>query len=125
MGRPINKRWFGATGVGSGTGKNTGNNLPVKGNVGAGEFDGYIVKQRATRKFKVSNDAGTQVGTIVLVNKISGLLAGEGSLIGIANGSPVAIKKITSHVVTDFNGNRYTWTLQDDSTETLIILTSI
>lgn len=126
MGRPLNKRWFGATGVGTGTGLNTGNNLPIRANVGSGEFEGYIVKQRATRKFKVSNDANTSVGIVTLVDKVSGLVAGEGSLVGIIIGvGPVAIRKITRHIASDFSGNRYSWTLQDDSTETLIILTAI
>lgn len=126
MGRPINKRWFGPVGLGTGTGLNSGNALPIKANVGAGEFDGYIIKQRATRKFKVSNDNQTQSGNVVLVDKLSGLAAGEGALVGVIIGvGHKAIKKITRHHVSDFAGNKYTWTLQDDSTETLIILTAI
>jgi hypothetical protein len=126
MGRPINKRWFGATGTGSGTGLSTGNTLPIRANIGSGEFEGYILKQRATRKFKVSNDNGTQTGTVLLVNKLTGLLEGEGSLVGIVIGTgPLAIRKLTRHIAVDFNNNRYSWTLQDDSTETLIILTAI
>ncbi len=119
MGRPLNKRWFGTTGTGN-------NTFPIRANIGAGEFTGYIIKQRATRKFRVSDMAGAQVGTVVLVDKVSGLLANEGSLIGIGPGGlPLTIKKITSKLAVDFAGNRYKWTLQDDSTETLIILTAI
>lgn len=126
MGRPINKRWFGQVGLGSGTGLNTGNTLPIIANVGAGQFDGYILKQRATRKFKVESIDQTQSGNVILVDKTSGLLDGEGALIGIIIGTgPVSIKKLTRHHATDFAGRRYAWTLQDDSTETLIILTSI
>lgn len=126
MGRPINKRWFGATGLGAGTGLTTGNTLPIRANLGAGEFEGFIIKQRATRKFKVSSDDTLQQGIVHLVDKITGLLAGEGSLVGIIIGTgPIAIKKITRHHVSDFAGNKYNWTLQDDSTETLIILTAI
>ena len=121
MGRPINKRFFGPTGLGTGT---TGNKLPVRANLGAGQFEGYIIKQRATRKFKVSDDAASQSGVVTLVNKLTGLSAGEGSLVGIVIGvGPVAVRKFTSHHAFDFSGVRYTWTLQDDSTETLLILT--
>jgi len=126
MGRPINKRWFGPVGLGTGTGLNTGNTLPVIANVGAGQFNGYILKQRATRKFRVSDAAQTQVGNVVLVDKLTNVLEGEGALIGIIIGTgQKAIKKLTRYHATDFAGNRYTWTLQDDSTETLIILTAI
>lgn len=121
MGRPINKRFFGPTGLGTGP---TGNKLPVRANLGAGEFEGYIIKQRATRKFKVSNDAASQTGVVSLVNKLTGLTAGEGSLVGVVIGiGPVAIRKFTSKHAFDFTGTRYTWSLQDDSTETLLILT--
>jgi hypothetical protein len=126
MGRPINKRWFGTTGTGTGTGLKTGNNLPIRANLGAGQFEGFILKQRATRKFKVSSDDGASTGTVTLVDKVTGLSAGEGSLVGIQLGvGPKTIRKLTSHVAYDFNGVRYSWTLQDDSTETLIILTAI
>jgi hypothetical protein len=125
MGRPINKRWFGPTGLGIGTGLTTGNKLPIIANIGAGQFDGYILKQRATRKFKVSSSDNLQHGNIVLVDKIAGLLSGEGSLVGLDGLTQVAIKKLTRHIATDFSGHRYSWTLQDDSTQTLIILTSL
>lgn len=125
MGRPINKRWFGPTGLGIGTGLTTGNKLPMIANVGAGQFNGYIIKQRATRKFKVSSANNLQHGNVILVNKLVGLLTGEGALVGLDGLTPVAIKKLTRHIATDFSGHRYRWTLQDDSTQTLIILTAI
>jgi hypothetical protein len=120
MGRPINKKFFGPVGLG------TGNALPIIANVGAGQFDGFINKQRGTRKFKVSSNDNAQHGNVILVDKITGVLAGEGALVGIIVGTgPIAIKKLTRHHATDFAGHRYAWTLQDDSTETLIILTAI
>lgn len=124
MGRPINKRFFGPTGLGTGTSLTTGNKIPVRANLGAGEFEGFIIKQRATRKFKVSSDDTLQTGVVTLVDAITGLTDGQGSLVGVVIGvGPVAIKKLTSHHAFDFSGVRYTWTLQDDSTETLLILT--
>jgi hypothetical protein len=126
MGRPINKRWFGLTGTGVGTGKFSGNHLPIRANVGSGEFEGYIVKQRATHKFKASRLDDSERGVVKLVDKVTGLASGEGSLVGIVlNIGPIALRKISSHVAYDFSGNRYSWTLQDDSTATLLILTVI
>lgn len=126
MGRPLNKRWFGVTGVGTGTGNFSGNHLPINANLGTGEFTGYILKQRATNKFKVSKNDNSLRGIVKLVDKTSGLLSGEGALIGVIIGvGTVALKKITTHVAHDFSGNRYSWVLQDDSTATLLILTAI
>jgi hypothetical protein len=123
MGRPINKRFFGPTGLGSGS---IGNKIPVRANLGTGQFEGFILKQRATRKFRVSSDDTLQTGVIHLVDKETGLLSGEGSLVGIIIGTgPKTIKKLTAKHAFDFSGVRYQWTLQDDSTETLLILTAV
>jgi hypothetical protein len=60
------------------------------------------------------------------VNEISPNAEFEASLIGIAPGSsPKIIKKIHNRTVADFDGNRYKWECQDDSTESLMILNAI
>jgi len=41
------------------------------------------------------------------------------------NGSPVTLQKLTNRVATDYSGVRYKWTLADDSSQTLLILTSM
>jgi hypothetical protein len=58
MGRPVNKRNFG---------KGTGDQLKTKFKIGGTEYEGYILSQRATRRFRVSsmNDAVTAICELV------------------------------------------------------------
>jgi hypothetical protein len=52
--------------------------------------------------------------------------ANTATLVGInATGNPVVLRKLNYRTASDFNGNRYKWTLSDDSTQTLILLTAI
>jgi hypothetical protein len=41
------------------------------------------------------------------------------------SGTEINIRKITKRVATDFSGNRYTWVLQNDSSNDYIVLTAI
>jgi hypothetical protein len=45
--------------------------------------------------------------------------------VGSANVRPVTLKKINFRTAVDFSGNRYKWSLQDDSSQTLLVLTAI
>ena len=131
MGRPINKRWFGTTGTGTGTGKFTGNNLPIRFKLGGTVYEGYITKQTGSNRYKVSTDDGTTAtGTVYLKNAILPATNGDAALVGILTPSgggvsTVLIRDLRSRIAIDYSGNRYKWTLQDDSTETLIRLTAI
>lgn len=52
--------------------------------------------------------------------------ANTATLVGInATGNPVTLKKINFRTTVDFSGNRYKWSLSDDSSQTLLILTAI
>ena len=129
MGRPINKRYFGTTGTGTGTGLLTGNNLPIRFNSGGTVYEGFIVKQVGSRRFKCSTDNGTTAVAICLLT--AGTTSdpannGEAVLLGLLNGSqPISIRRLTNRIAIDFSSNRYKWTLTDDSTETLLILTAM
>ena len=126
MGRPINKRWFGTTGTGTGTGKFTGNNLPIRFKLGGTVYEGYITKQTGSNRYKVSTDDGTTAtGSVYLKNAILPANNGEAALVGFFNGSATLIRDLRSRITIDYSGVRYKWTLSDDSTETLIILTAI
>jgi hypothetical protein len=57
MGRPINKKYFGATG--SGTTQADGANIPIRFKSGGTVYEGFIVKQVGSRRFKCSTDDGT------------------------------------------------------------------
>jgi|DEB0MinimDraft_6_1074348.scaffolds.fasta_scaffold78796_2 hypothetical protein len=134
MGRPVNKRYFGL--IADGT------NFTVNAQVGANTEteSGYIISQRSETKFLV-NDlktgtktevGGTGTGNVsvcTLVDKAAGTLGNDeislqGTLAG-GGGSQVRIKKLYNRTCRDFNNNRYTWEIQDDSTESIMVLTAI
>ena len=135
MGRPLNKRYFGATENGDGDLSNEGT-LTVSVKVGANTASelGVILSQRSETKFKVSDDAqgdidGANTGVCTLVNKATGsLAANEMSLQGFVDGTDgnaVYIRKVQNRTMLDFDNNRYTWEIQDDSTANILILTAI
>jgi hypothetical protein len=132
MGRPLNKRFFGLL--------DDGTNISVNCQVGsnAESQTGYILRQRSPKRFlvndtkdgtnKLAGDTGAQgnVGVCQLVDKADGSLdANEMSIMGYtANGTGVRIAKLFNRIVVDFNGNRYKWSVVDDSTSSLISLTT-
>ena len=73
MGRPLNKRYFGS-GV-------TGHEIKITAKVGSNATgDGYIIKQRGSKTFKV--DVAGNVGICKLVDKADNdLLAGEMNIV--------------------------------------------
>lgn len=131
MGRPLNKRFFGdpATADQRAAGTETQENIRVEAFVDGGRDPAaYIVNQKGSNKFTVSNNAGTVTAVCRLVNKaLAALAEGEMVLFGAVTGGEgrVPLQKITARRATDYNNNRYTWTVEDDSTETIIRLTAI
>jgi hypothetical protein len=130
MGRPINKRYFGTTGGdGATVFTPTGANLPIRFKSGGSVYEGYIVKQKAARRFLCSTDDGTTAQLnckLVQGTNSDPTNNGEATLVGLVNGSqPVTLQKLTNRIAVDFEGKRYAWTLSDDSTETLIVLTAL
>ena len=134
MGRPLNKRYFGATQASPG-----GADLEDEGRLTAivkiGARDvvetGIILSQRSETKFKVQDDPdgvgeAVTIGICTLVDKdvpaanemvLKGYIAGDGD--------GVNIRKVHNRTMIDFNNNRYTWEIQDDSTANLLVLTAI
>ena len=118
MGRPVNKRNFGATGV------DAQPTIPVRYWNGSTSVEGYVVSQKGTNKFKVTDGSTTITGR--LVNEVTPNGASEISIVGIAPGStPVILKKMFNRTAVDWNNVRYTWDAQDDSSESLLILTPV
>ena len=118
MGRPINKRNFGATGAAVPT-------IPVRYHNGSASVEGYIVNQKGSNKFTVTTN-GTDTYVCRLVNEIAPNAAGEASLVGIAPGGTATIlSKLFNRKAIDWSGNAYTWEAQDDSSESLLVLTAI
>ncbi len=122
MANKLSKRYFGATGTAATP------HIPIRFKSGGTVYEGYIVNQVSARRFKCSNDAGsvTEVCKLVQGTNSDPANNGEATLVGInSTGNPVTLRKINFRTVADFNSNRYKWTLSDDSTETLLILTAI
>jgi len=86
MGRPLNKRFFG---------EGAGNQLKVRAKVGANaEGDGFIVRQRSTKRFEV-NVAGN-IGVCKLVNKSNGELTSNEMIVNVMldNGTLAQVTKL-------------------------------
>ena len=146
MGRPINKKWFGrladADDARFAPLNDTFYNIAVNVQVGSNSEseEGYLLRQRSTNSFLVNDTkTGTKktpsgtgtgnVGVCTLVDKASGALgANEMSIQGTLDdgtGTQVRIKKLYNRTCRDFNNNRYTWVIENDSTETVMRLTAI
>jgi hypothetical protein len=130
MGRPINKRYLGTLSSTDGGTMPKGDsefNIRVECDTGNGAVDdGFILAQKGTNKFKVSD--GTTVLDCRLVDKATASLV-EGEMVAFgtngSTGERITLKKLFNRTVVDFNNNRFTWEAQDDSTETIMVLTAI
>jgi hypothetical protein len=132
MGRPLNKRYFGSTQVSPGGADRTSEErLTVIVKVGSNSVSelGIILNQRSETKFTVSDDpdgVGGNEGICTLVDK-DVPAANEMVLKGYVGGSGdgVNIRKVQNRTMIDFNNNRYTWSISDDSTANVLVLTAI
>lgn len=132
MGRPLNKRFFGLL--------DDGTNITVNCQVGsnAESTQGYILRQRSPKRFlvndkkdgtnKLAGDTGVQgnVSVCQLVDKADGNLgANEMSIVGYNTaGQGIRLAKLFNRIAVDFNGNRYKWSVVNDSTVSVIALTT-
>ena len=133
MGRPLAKDILGIDAIGDADGS-TG--IRVEFFDASLRTDGAIVKQRGAKTFVCTRDANigtpnikdsTLTTTCVLKNGAPNAI-GQMRLFGYVgsnSGSEVNIAKITKRVATDFSGNRYTWALENDSTNDYIVLTAV
>lgn len=133
MGRPLAKDILGIDAIGDADGS-TG--IRVEFYDASLRTDGAIVKQRGAKTFICTRDANigtpnikdsTLTTTCVLKNGAPNAI-GQMRLFGYVgsnSGSEVNIAKITKRVATDFSGNRYTWVLENDSSNDYIVLTAI
>ena len=131
MGRPIKKVNFGTFTGEIGFGVST--------KKAGSAADGFIIKQRGGKKFKVNNvtdgdflatlDAGNGSGVATVDNTvvIRGYVAGTGASTNPATsgGTLKRAAKITQRRFIASDGGRYKWTLVNDSTQDYIELTAI
>lgn len=140
MGRPLNKKYFGTTKVAGGGDRSNEENLSVMVKVGTNTARtlGIILSQRSETKFSVSdgpdgNDNGggagsANTGVCTLVDKtFNNIGDNEMILQGFVTGSEavVNIRKVQNRTMLDFNNNRYTWAIEDDSTSNILRLTAV
>jgi hypothetical protein len=129
MGRPLRKDVFGTDVINDYTGASTGIRVEIY-DTDLRE-DGVIIKQRGAKTFQC-----TRVGTIGTGSAYAAYVLKNGApsatgemrmfgWIGGNGGDSVNIAKITKRVATDFSGNRYTWFLENDSSNDYIVLTAI
>jgi hypothetical protein len=134
MGRPLKKDVLGTDAIGTPAAAATG--IRVEAVTAEGTYTdatynattsyAYIVKQRGSKSFVVANQAGAR--EICVLQSTVPNAAGQMRINGYVDGNgsaPVPLRKITKRVATDFNSNRYTWALQNDSTSDYIVLTAI
>ena len=123
MGRPVNKRYFGALADGT----NITINCQVAGN--SESAVGIILSQRSVNKFNVddSKTGGGNIGICTLVDKADGALGANEMSINAqdAQGGTIRIAKLYNRTVKDFSNNRYTWEIENDSTTSIMRVTAI
>jgi hypothetical protein len=129
MGRPLRKDVNGVDVIGT-FASNTGVRVEFHDGT-ALRTDGVILKQRGSKTFRVCRVGDTANSTAYktcVLQDSAPNAAGEMRLwgyVGSNSGSEVNLKKITTRVATDFSGNRYTWYLENDSSNDYIVLTAI
>lgn len=124
MGRPLKRDVNGTLVFGTGATTDAGIIVSARLPGQSTAKDGYIVTQRGSRSYLVNNADG--VGQCVLVSSISG--AGQMVMLGYTDAGAdvsVPIRKLQKRTAIDFNGNRYTWVLVNDSSADYIQLTLI
>lgn len=116
MGRPLNKRNFGAPTSGQ-------SQFKIQFNDGSGSMAGYIIKQRGSKRFECSNPGGTKTKICSLVDKDSAdLLEGEMSMTCQDGINTRQITKISSRKVT-LDTNEYApWLLADNGVAGYVII---
>lgn len=129
MGRPLRKDVLGVDAINDYTGAATG--VRVEFYDTQLRTDGVIIKQRGAKTFTCCRvgdiGTGTAYTKYVLVSDTPNA-AGEMNLFGWSpsnGGERVNLRKITKRVATDWSGNKYTWTLENDSSNDYIVLTAI
>ena len=89
--------------------------------------DAWIINQKGARKYKVQDQSDSTTGFCKLVNATPSA-NGEMKLVGYVgsnSGSAVTLNKLQKRTAIDWNGNRYTWRIENDSSNDYIVLTAI
>jgi hypothetical protein len=112
MGRPLNKRNFGA---------NANNNLRVQFHNGTASVAGAIVKQKGSKKFVCVDDAGVEATCTLVSVADANIALGEMS-ITVTNdaGTDLFVTKISGRKITASDGNMYPWTFTASNSDAAV-----
>jgi hypothetical protein len=123
MGRPLRKDRFGTDVIGT-FASNTG----VRVDFWDGSTvrtDGIIIKQRGAKTFVVARVGTPLTRYVAVLQSTTPNAAYEMQLMGYIGGNAATatpLAKITKRIATDFNGVRYKWYLENDSSNDYIVL---
>jgi hypothetical protein len=127
MGRPLRKDVNGVDVIGTGAAAATGVRVDFHDGSTV-QTDGIIIKQRGAKTFVVAR-VGTPATRFTRVLVTGNPAAGQMRIQGYVGGNGVnnlkSIAKITKRVATDFDGVRYKWFLENDSSADYIVLTAM
>ena len=125
MGRPVRKDVAGTEVFGDYT--TTAIGIKCDAYIGSLQTDVFIVKQKGSRRYLVQDkSAGTQ--TVCKLVSGTPAAAGEMKLVGYTttgHATPITLRSLKKRTATDWNGNRYTWLIQNDSSADYILLTQV
>jgi hypothetical protein len=128
MGRPLRKDVNGVDVINTGAGASTGVRVDFHDGT-ALRTDGIILKQRGAKTFVVARVGTPSVRTTAVLQAAAPSAVGQLRVQGYIGGNGAdnlkSIAKITKRVATDFDGVRYTWYLENDSSADYIVLTAI
>lgn len=136
MGRPVRRDVNGTEVFGTYAGAAAGIKVSSAYISGGARTDGYIQKQKGSRRYQVYS-AAAGASAVLTLSATSPAASGKMVLLGWVAGSGAAanestsggtskiIMKLNKRTAVDSNGVRYTWTLQNDSAADYIELTAI
>lgn len=109
MGRPLNKRYFGA---------DANNNLRVRFNNGTSSVNGAIVKQKGSKKFVCVDASGNQATCSLASIADANLAVGQMS-ITVTNdaGTDLFVTKIAARKITASDGSTYPWNFSSSTSD--------
>lgn len=132
MGRPIYKDINGVDVRGSYANSNLG--VRTKAYFGGQLHDCFIVNQKGGRSYVVEDIVTGDQAKCKLVNIATPNQENTMAIVGYLassvpagntqpNGSPIVINKLQKRTAIDWSDNRYTWSLENDSSADVILLT--
>jgi hypothetical protein len=108
MGRPINKKYFGANAL---------PNIKVHFHNGTNPVQGYVVKQKGAKKFQCEDVNGNKAICVLVDKAQSSLSAGEMSIaVKLDSGAIGYVTKISAHKIT-VNDASYPWNFSTSTSD--------